>query len=407
MNQPLTISMITNRALFDLVNNLGAAKHINRQYSKEFAIKGAKIGNTVNVRMPARYVVTDGPVMVTQDFVEEQVAVRLDHHKHVAMSFSSEELLLSIDEFSDRVIRPAAAALANQIDADVLGLYKKVASFVGVPQTIPADAITYLNAGVELDNNATPIDGERYMVINPRMQAKAVDTLKGLFQSSERIKEQYEKGRMGTGLGFEFVMDQNTRVHTIGAIAGTPTVNGANQTGSSLLTQAWGALATLKEGDIIQLANSYQVNPQNRESTGTLQPFRVTADTAADGAGAMTIPIWPAITTAGARQTVTNSPASGALISVFGVAAANFATIASKQTPQGLAFHKNAFTLAAADLPLPEGVDKAARPALPEVGLSLTLIRDFDISSYQWPCRLDVLYGVQALRPELACRVCS
>lgn len=407
MNAPLTISMITNRALFDLVNNLGVAKHINRQYSKEFAIKGAKIGNTVNVRKPARYVVSDGAVMVTQDFVEEQVAIRLDHHKHVAMSFSSEELLLSIDEFSDRVIRPAAAALANQIDSDVLGLCKQVASFVGTPNVVPADALTYLNAGVELDNNATPMDGERYMVVTPKMQAKVVDVLKGLFQSSERIKEQYERGRMGTALGFEFVMDQNTRAHTIGAIAGTPTVNAANQTGSSIVTQAWGALATLKEGDVITFASVYQVNPQNRESTGNLQPFRVTADTAADGAGAMTIPIWPAIVTSGAFQTVTVSPGAGALISVWGAASTGFAAITGTTFREGLALHKDAFTLASADLPLPEGVHQAARAALPEVGLSLTLIRDFDIKNYQWPCRLDVLYGVQALRPELACRVCS
>jgi hypothetical protein len=400
-NTLLTMSMITNEALRVLVNSLTFTKRVNRQYDSRFGVEGAKIGTTLNVRKPPRYVGRTGQAISIEDATETQVPVALTTQFGVDMSFSSADLALSIDDFSGRFIKPAIATVANKIDFDGMQLYKTVSNSVGTPGTVPNAFLTYLQAGVLLDNNATPMDGERSIVINPLMQATIVDALKGLFQSSNQIKQQYEKGEMGTSAGFNWYMDQNTAVHTVGPLGGTPLVNGAAQTGSSLVTDGWAALAAarLKQGDVFTIANVFGVNPQNRQSTGALQQFVVTADVSSDGSGNATIPIFPAITLTGAFQTVNALPADNAALTIVGAAAAN--------TPQGMAFHKDAFTLACADLPLPRGVDMAARVSDQQTGLSIRMIRDYNISTDQFPCRLDILYGWKELYPQLACRIQS
>lgn len=406
-NTYLTTSLVTQECLVVLVNNLVMANRINRKYDGKFAVEGAKIGNTVDVRKPPRYVVSDGPAMVTQDYADVTVPVSLDRQKHVGLNFSSSDLLLSVDDFSGRVVRPALASLANKIDLDILAQYVDIYNFVGVPGTVPNALLTYLSAGVALDDECAPDDGQRFMVIGPLMQATIVNALTGLFHSGDQLEKQYEKGQMGIAAGWSWAKDQNVASHTVGAIAGTPTVNGAGQTGASIITAAWGAAATLKEGDIIQFAGVYAVNPQSYASTGVLRNFAVTEDVTASGAGAATIPISPSIVTGGSGKTVTATPAHGALISVYSKAAANFADVAGKVTRQGLGFHRDFATVVTADLPLPQGVDKAARASDPQSGWSVTLIRDFDIATYGFPCRVDVLYGVAILRPQLASRVCS
>jgi hypothetical protein len=240
------------------------------------------------------------------------------------------------------------------------------------------------------------------------MQATIIDALKGLFQSSDDIAKQYEEGTMGRVIGFKWSMDQNVGVQTIGALGGAPIVNGNGQTGSQIITNGWTAVAAqrLNVGDTFTMAGVYAVNPQNRQNTGALRQFVVTAPGASDGAGNMTINFSPAIVTAGAFQNVTNSPATGATLVIFdstGTVSAGGGTT----TPQGLGFHRDAFTVACADLPLPGGVDMAARVSDKQVGFSIRLVRAYDINTDRFPCRLDVLYGWATLYAELACRICS
>lgn len=400
-NTLLTISMITREALMLLENNLTFAKGCNREYESAFAKSGAKIGDTLNVRKPPKYTGRTGQAMQIEDATETSVPVQLTKQFGVDISFSSADLALSIDDFSRRFLSPAVSRIANEIDFDGLALYKDVYNTVGTPATVPNALLTYLQAGQKLDEEAAPMDDMRYLCLNPRMQATIVDALKGLFQSSEKIASQYDRGRMGRAIGFEWKMDQNVRVHTVGALGGTPAVNGASQTGSSLVTNAWTSAAAtrLKRGDVFTIANVYAVNPQNGESTGSLRQFVVTADSASDASGNMTIPISPAIIAEGAFKTVNALPANGALLTVLGAASA--------VTPQGMAYHRDAFTLACADLPLPGGVDMAARVSDKQLGVSIRLVRQYSIATDQFPCRLDVLYGWKTLRPELACRVAS
>ena len=399
-NTLLTISMITREALMVLENNLTFTKGVNRQYDSRFGVEGAKIGTVLNVRKPPRYVGRTGATLSVEDATETQVAVTLDTQFGVDINFSSEDLALKIDDFSKRFITPAVATIANKIDNDGLGLYTSVYNAVGTPGTTPNALLTYLSAGVKLDDNAAPMDGGRTVCITPLMQATIVDALKGLFQQSSAIASQYQRGQMGTAVGFEWYMDQNVNTHTVGPLGGTPLCNGVPTTGATtLVTDGWtaSAAARLKKGDIFTIANVNHVNPQSRQSTGTVQQFVVTADVSSDGSGNLTAAVSPAITSAGAFQTVDALPADNAAITVLGAA--------STQTPTGLAHHKDAFTLAMADLPLPKGTDMAARVSDDQLGMSIRLVRDYDITNDKFPCRLDVLYGWATLRPELACRI--
>jgi len=403
--------MITNEALFVLRNNLTFTKRVNRQFDKSYGVDGAKIGTVLNIRKPPRFIVTDGPGLQIQDITETSVPLALTSQEHVAFTFTTADRLLSIDDFSDRLLQPAIAAIANRIDYDGLQQYKNVSNTVGTVGTTPNAALLYLTASAVLSNAGTPMDGRRSLVINPIFEATIVDALKGLFQSSSAIKEQYEKGQMGFALGLEWYMDQNIGVQTIGLLGGTPVVNGANQTGSSLITNGWTASTqVLNQGDVIQLGTGstgvYAVNPQSRQSTGRLQDFVVTANVTSDGSGNATIPLGTPITPGGQFQTVTTSPATSTAIYVYNTAAASQSTISGLNSPVGLAFHRDAFTLATAELPLPiSGVVSAFRASDPDLGISLRVIQAYDINTDKMPLRIDVLYGWATLRPEMACRV--
>lgn len=398
-NTLLTISMITREALRVLENNLTFTKGVNRQYDDKFGVEGAKIGTVLNVRKPPRYIGRTGTAISIEDATETQVAVTLDTQFGVDITFTSEDLALKIDDFSQRFITPAIATVANKIDTAGLALYKDIYNSVGTPGTTPTALLTYLEAGVKLDNGSAPLDGQRSVVVTPLMQATIVNALKGLFQQSSAIATQYRKGTMGTAAGFDWLMDQNINTHTVGPLGGTPLVNGSTSSGAtSLVTDGWtaSAAARLKKGDIITITGVNGVNPQSRQSTGIQQQFVVTADVSSDGSGNLTAAISPAITSSGAFQTVDALPADNAAIQT---------QVASTQCPQGLAHHKDAFTLAMADLPLPQGTDMAARVSDSQLGMSIRMIRDYDITTDKFPCRLDVLFGWATLRPELACRI--
>ena len=238
-NVLLTIAMITREALRVLENQLTFLKLITRQFDDRFGIDGAKIGTVLNVRKPPRYIGRAGQALQIEDAVESQVPVALDTQIGVDISFSAQDLALSIDDFSTRFITPAIASIANRIDSAALGLYKKCPNYVGTPGVVPTAFLTYLSAGVAMDNNLAPMDGQRTITVSPLMQATIVDTLKGLFQSASSIAEQYTKGKMGTSAGFAWYMDQNVRTHTVGPLGGTPLVNGASQQGSSIITDGW------------------------------------------------------------------------------------------------------------------------------------------------------------------------
>jgi hypothetical protein len=390
--------MITREALRILVNNLVFADKVERQYDDYYAKAGAKIGNVLNIRKPPRFIRTDGQGLQLQDVTETSVPLVLTTQGQRSFVFSSQDLALSIDDFSKRFVKPAVSSLANQVDYDGLQQYVNVYQNVGVPGTTPNQLLTYLQAQVALSNSAAPDDDERYFILNPLAEATIVDALKGLFQASREISSQYKRGKMGTTAGGEWYMDQNVASYTLGTLVGTPTTltTGSAQTGSSLSVVGFTGSATIAQGDIFTIAGVHSVNPQNYSSTGILQQFVVTAGATASG-GAVTLQISPAITTSGPFQTVDVAPATSAALTFYGAG--------STLTTQNMLFHKEAFAMACADLPLPGGVDMAERISDKELGLSIRLVRAYDINQDRFPLRLDFLYGWTTLYAQLACRI--
>ena len=394
-----------------LENDLSFTKAVNKDYSKDFGTDsaiGQKIGSTLMVRKPVRYVGRSGAALSVENATEQQVPVTLNQQIGVDIQFSSQELTLSIDEFSDRFIKPAMANIANVIDNQGLGLATQVYNAYGTPGTRPTGNPSstnggvlgaFLQAGVILDNCAAPRDGQRNAIVTPQTQADLVIGLAGLFNDSSDVSRQYREGTMGKTGGLKFSMDQNVNTYTVGAQGGTPLVNAASQTGSSLVTKGWTASTNvLGVGDVFTIAGVYTVNPQSHSVVaGVLQQFVVTSSVTSDGSGNATIAINPAITISTGFQTVNASPAANAAITVVGTA--------GTVSPQMLVFHKDAFTLASADLEMPKGVDFAARKADKRTGISVRCVRQYSIATDQFPCRLDVLFGWACLRPELAVRL--
>lgn len=403
-NSILTTSMITNESLMELKNNLAFAMSISREYDDQFAQTGAKKGDTINIRKPVRNYVSDGAALEIQEQQDETVALVLNKHKHIGFQFSEKDLTLSIDRFKERYLSTKVSELANQIDYDGLGEYINVWNAVGTPETTPAALSVPLAAKKILALNACPMDGKLTCLIDPNAEASLVDGLKGLFQSSEQIKEQYEKGKMGVAAGFTWKMDQNVNTHLTGPQGGSPEVRTtvSTQGATSLVTEGWTASAAnrLKAGDTFTVDGVYLVNPRNKQRTSQLQRFVVTADADSDSSGYATLSVQPAMYTTGAKQNIDAFPVDGAAITVLDAASAG-----SNYTPVNMAFHKSAFVLGMADFEIPKGVDMAGRASDPDSGLSISFVRAYDINNHRRVCRLDVIYGFKTVYPELACRI--
>ena len=404
-NNLLTISMITNEALMVLENELTFTARVDRSYDEQFAVTGAKIGNTVNVRRPGRFIGTTGPALNVEDFNETSVPVTLSTQFHVDTQFTTQDLALSLDMFSDRVLKPAVAAVANKIDFDGTSMAKfNTANIVGTPGTPPTSLLTYLTAQAYLDSEGAPRDGRRSCIIEPFTGATIVDSLKGLFVPNDRIGMQYSKGMMGRdSAGMNWKMDQNIAAQTFGTYTGTATIN--TSTDGGILTSGWAQTSTLtlsktgtftpNVGDTFTIANVFAVNPQNRQAYGSnkLRNFVVTA------ISGNSVTVSPAVISAGQFQNVSIVSPGASAVTPFNQTGA--------VSPQNIVMHKNAFTLATADLELPDGVHFAGRASDKDLGLSLRVVRQYTINNDSIPTRVDVLYGWAPLYPELACRVAS
>lgn len=402
-NTFLTDDVITLEALSILENSLAAAKHTTRKYEAIFGTHGgSNRSDTIRVRKPNQYTVRTGRTFSAQDIEDQYTTMAVDTQIGVDTQIFSDEFKQDLSSFSEQILRPQISILANKVDLAVTAAAKQTHLSVGTPGTVPSALSTYLAAGVKLDQNACPRDGQRGIIYGPQMQADIVDALKGLFQNSGKVAGQYDSGEMTRAAGFNWEMTQNLSTHTVGPLGGTPLVNGATLTGATtLVTDGWtaAAAARVKANDVFTIANVYGVNPVSKESTGALQQFRVTADGSSDGTGNLTLSIEPAIISTGAKQNVSALPADNAALTFVGAAS----TVAA----QGYAAHKSAIALAFAPLPKPDGVDMSSTKTDPKLGISLRFVRWYDGDTDAFKCRFDVKYGVKVLRPEWVCRIQS
>ena len=396
-NSILTIDMITRKALEILENNLVITRNVNRQYDDSFAVEGAKIGSTLRIRLPDRALVTDGAALQVQDDNEQFTTLTVASQKHIGVNFTSAELTMQLDDFAERVLKPRISQLASSIDADVANAYKSIGNTVGTPGTTPSTSLVLLQAQQKLNENAA-VMSPRYATVNPAANAGLVEGMKGLFNPTDTISKQFKNGMMGTGvLGFDEInMSQSIKQHTTGTrtATGNSVTTTVSTQGATSIALTVGSGLTVKAGDVFTVADCFAVNPQTRESTGSLFQFVALADATAVGTD-ITVTVAAIYTAANALATVDSFPTAAKAVVFVGAASSQYA--------QNLVYHKDAITFATADLLLPQGVDMAARAV--HNGISLRIVRQYDINNDRMPCRIDVLYGFSTIRPQMGCRI--
>lgn len=391
-NTLLTPTAVTREALRILHQKAAFIGTINRQYDDSFAKNGAKIGDSLKIRLPNQYTVRTGATLSAQDTTESSVTLQVATQKGVDLNFTSADLTLSLDDFSKRILDPAMSVLVANIEADAYSMYKDVYNLVD-GDAASAAFVHFMQARQKLTDNLAPQDGDRTVMLSTAHQVKVVDALKGLFHDGEAIKKQYREGKMGRTAGADWYESTHVYDHTTGTAAKTTgyLVNGASQTGATLTVDT--GTTTFLKGDVITIAGVNRVHPETKTSTGVLQQFVITADS---GGSATSLAISPSIVTSGATQNVSGSPADNAAITKVGAGA-------SELLNSSMMYHKDAFCFATADLVMPNGVDFAARESLD--GISMRIVRAYDINNDKFPCRLDILYGYKTLRAQLAARV--
>ncbi|WP_024873152.1 P22 phage major capsid protein family protein [Tolumonas lignilytica] len=410
-NSILTIQMITREALRLFKNSNALLKNVDRQYDEDFARKGAKIGSSLRIRLPNDFTVRRGAAASVQGTNEQQVGLVVANQIGVDIQFSSAERALSLDDYSERILKPAINSIAGIMAADIMGavdglvpsttLYTDtqtpVSNFVarqdGNGNILQADINAFLKANAVLNQRSAP--GNRKIILDPLTEGRMVGSLAGLLNPSADISEQYLTGQMKRGLGFDWMMDQTVIAHTTGAYSSAPTVSGAGQTGNTLVVSALSG--PLNAGDVFTMPGVYAVNRVTKQTLPDLMQFTVTANAAA---GATAISIYPALTppVSGAAvqyQTVSASPANGAQINVL--------TNSGSQYRCNLAYVPEAITLVTADLELPQGVHEAYRETYDNT--SMRIVTAYNVATDQFITRLDVLYGYKILRPEWCVRV--
>jgi len=396
-NTILTPTAVTRESLRILHQKLNFVGTINRQYDDSYAVEGAKIGDSLKIRLPNEYTVRTGATISTQDTTESSVTLQVATQKGVDVNFTTKELTMDLDDFSKRILEPAMSVLAANIESDAMSMYKNVyneISDVGASGTFS----DVLNVKKKLTDNLAPLS-DRTFNMDTQSCVDIVDATKGLFQDSGQISKQYKEGILGRVAGFDFYENTLWPLHTTGTDDGTGDylINGASQTGATMTVDT--GAGTFKDGDIISITGVNRVHPETKVDTGVLQKFVVTSDV---GASATSIPISPSITTSGATQNVSGSPANNA--AVWKRESDDSTAIASGADYYvGMAYHKDAFAFATADLIKPSGVDFCAREVMD--GISMRIVRDYDITNDKLPCRIDVLYGYKTLRAPLACRL--
>jgi len=396
-NTLLTPTIIAKEGLMQLVNSMAMARHVHTAYKNEFV----KVGQTITIRKPNKFRATKTQARSNTNLAEPSTSITMSTQAHVSWAFSSVDLTTTIEDYSKRYITPAAGALANQVDADLCALYKDVYNYAGTPGTAPATFGVLGDAQQALDDECVPSD-TRVGVLNPKAHWALADGLKGTFAQNV-AKDIITKGYLGTIANLSMYMDQNVVRHTTGVFttSATPLVTTTSVTGATqIVTKGWNASSsTVKAGDTFVIAGCYAVNPMSGASTGVLRRFTVTENAASVG-GAMTIKVTPTIVFAETGNLAYNN------VDSLPVADAALTFVGSESTayPQNLIFHPNAFALVTVPIEMPSNV-WGARETDPDAGISIRVVKQYDIDADEEIIRLDILYGTKTLYAELAARL--
>jgi hypothetical protein len=408
-NSLVTIDMVTREALRIAHEKAQFIGTVDRSYDDSFAKTGAKIGDTLRVRLPNQYTRTQGSrVMDVQNQDERTKAITVATQDHVDMRFNSAELALTIDELSKRYIEPAVSVLISGIESDFIAFATKAtANTAGTAGTPPTDLVAVGAARAKLNQYLAPKDGNRYIQCDSVTMGGMVNGLKGLFQDSTQIKEQYREGMLGRTAMADWYENDRMWTLTNGSDVTGTTDSAALVTDAALATtngttidmHTTVAVAAQAVGQVFTISGVYACHPETKAAYSSLQQFTITA------IGTSTTTISPQIYLTGPRKNVVSSTGATLLTTDFNSKTLTFIGVASTSYVQNLMYHKEAFQFVTADLPLMDSSEKCVRRV--QEGLAMRVWQDSDIRNDELLMRIDILYGLAALRPEWACRITS
>jgi hypothetical protein len=364
---------------------------INRSYDDSFAKTGAKIGDSLKIRLPNEYTVRTGKTLDAQDTNEASVTLTVATQKGVDMNFSTAELALEMDDFSKRIIEPAVSVLVSNIEYDCLStVTKDVYNLVGTAGTTPASMLTFGQAKAKLNQYLAPKDGNRSVQLDSIAMATMVNAYSGLFNAPGAISKQYTDGIISHNSGLDWYEQERIYTHTNGADVAGAINDTPVEEDSQLTIDAMSAAPTV--GSVFTIAGVKAVHPETKQAYAHEQQFVVTSTVTPT---TTTMSFDPPLRASGAKQNIDHLPSDNDVITFVGSASTAY--------PQHLAYHRDAFAFATADLELPQGVHFAAREVMD--GISVRCVRQYDINNDNIPCRIDLLHGYKTIRPQLATRI--
>ena len=363
-------------ALIILEKALGLAGRVHRAYDKNPQDKGS----VISIRRPSTFTAQNAP-STAQDINAGKVDITLNQWKEVKFALTDKELSYTQQDIIREHIRPAAYALADNIDQTLAGLYTDIPWFVDGAD--PAVVTDLTKTWQVLFDNQVPMSDESmiHLMLNGERTADflALEAFSNAQWNSQNQATML-RGSLGTRYGMEIFSNQNVKTHVPGTV-----VTGADQAGAVVGAHAKGS-ATLSVGSFAA-AETFKAG-DSFVIAGSTQRYAVAADATLVG-GAVVLSISPPLQNALAGAEVVTVRVQGA-----------------SNRKENLAFHRNAFALAMA--PLTEmGNELGARVATLQspdgtVGLRSRVFYMPDASEVR--VALDVLYGVKTLDANLGCR---
>lgn len=394
-NTYLTPDWIMRKALQVLHAKLNFIGSINRSYDDKYKQGGASIGSSLRIRLPETYEVTTGKTMNVQDQAEQSETMTIATQKHVGLRVNSADRALKEDDFVERKIVPAMSVLASSVEADCLSMVLDIPNMVGAYGTPCTDLTNFGLARAKLNQFLAPLDDKRTALIDSITSSGMTNGLKTYFNDTQQLSMAYREGIMGRASGFTFAENELLPVLTVGTRAGTITINGAAPTGTSIAMKAFtNATDTVNKGEIFTIAGYYAVHPETKTPYSFLKQFVVTEDAVCISNAIAALKIFPEIIDSGAYQNVYGAPGSDAVVTFQGTA--------SRSYGQLITYHKDAFAVVFADLPMMPG-GECSRKVMDNI--SMRYWSDGDIRNDEALTRIDVLYGYKTIRHQLACRV--
>lgn len=399
--------IIAKAAAKALADELHFCKSIAKADETDYKGKnGYGAGDTIYLSKPARFVpqTTFDITSSQQDIVEEKTALPLDIISTIGVNIDSMEFAseIALKNTINRVVKPAVQSIAQDVEQRMIEKATDATfNAVGTPGSTTFNVSTVLSSRSRMNKGLCPKDDKRFLLMDSEAGASAVNARSGIFQDASEVAKQYKQGYVGRADGFNWMESELLNLHTNGNdVTGVAVDDGSVSEGASTLhvdglTTTTG---TVKKGQVFTIAGVYAVHPITKETMSHLQQFVVTADATADGSGDADLAISPSLYAASnGLQNISALPADNAALTFVGSADTGYT--------QNLAYHKDAFRMVSVPLIMPENAEFAAQHTYK--GVTVAVIRDFDINTRKMVTRLDFLGGLAAERPEWACRLFS